>query len=66
MSNSKKNILEKLNHIPDNMSEEQIIERLYMLMRLEHSKKRCEEEGVYSDDEVQAYFAAKRRTVSQA
>lgn len=65
MSKSKKNILEKLDKIPDDMSEEQIIERLYMLMRLDHSMKRCEEEGVYSDEEVQAHFVAKRRTVSQ-
>lgn len=65
MSKSKKYILEKLDQIPDDMSEEQIIERLYMLMRLDHSMKRCEEEGVYSDEEVQAHFVAKRRTVSQ-
>lgn len=60
MSNSKQNIIEKLNHISDDMTEEQIIERLYMLMRLEHSKKRCEEEGVYTDEDVTAHFAAKR------
>lgn len=66
MSNSKANIIEKLNHISDDMTEEQIIERLYMLMRLEHSRNRCDEEGVYSDDEVAAHFAAKRRNVSQA
>ena len=66
MSNSKANIIEKLNHISDDMTEEQIIERLYMLMRLEHSRNRCDEEGVYSDDEVASHFAAKRRNVSQA
>jgi len=46
------------------MSEEHSIERLYILMQLEHSKKRCEEEGVYSDEEVEAYFVAKRGKVS--
>ena len=66
MSNSKQNIIEKLNHISDDMTEEQIIERLYMLMRLEHSKKRCEEEGVYTDEDVTAHFAVKRGQVSQA
>lgn len=66
MSNSKASIIEKLNHISDDMNEEQIIERLYMLMRLEHSKARCDAEGVYSDEEVEAHFAARRRKVSQA
>ena len=37
-----------------------------MLMRLEHSKNRCEKEGVYSDGEVAAHFAAKRKKVTQA
>ena len=39
-----------MNHISDDMNEEQIIERLYMLMRLEHSKARCDAEGVYGAD----------------
>lgn len=51
MSSSKASIIEKLNHISDDMNEEEIIERLYMLMRLEHSRNRCDEEGVYSDEE---------------
>lgn len=33
------------------MNEEEIIERLYMLMRLEHCRNRCDGEGVYSDEE---------------
>ena len=66
MSGSKASIIEKLNHIPDDMTEEQIIERLYMLMRLEHSRTRCEEEGTFSDEEVAAHFAEKRRTMSRA
>lgn len=66
MSDSKASIIEKLNHISDDMNEEQIIERLYMLMRLEHSRNRCEKEGVYSDGEVAAHFAAKRKKVTQA
>lgn len=37
-----------------------------MLMRLEHSRNRCETEGVYSDEEVKAHFAAKRKKISQA
>lgn len=66
MSDSKASIIEKLNHISDDMNEEQIIERLYMLMRLEHSRNRCEKEGVYSDGEVAAHFATKRKKVTQA
>ena len=42
MGNSKQKIIEKLNCIPDDLSEEEIIERLYRMMRLEHSKQRCE------------------------
>ena len=44
MGNSKQKIIEKLNCIPDDLSEEEIIERLYRMMRLEHSKQRCEKE----------------------
>ncbi len=66
MSGSKANIIEKLNYIPDDMTEEQIIERLYMLMRLEYSRNRCEEEGTFSDEEVAAHFAEKRKTISRA
>ncbi|MCM1246729.1 MAG: hypothetical protein NC293_13910 [Roseburia sp.] len=66
MSSSKASIIEKLNHIPDDMNEEEILERLYMLMRLEHSRNRCETEGVYSDEEVAEHFAAKRKKALQA
>ena len=41
MGNSKQKIIEKLNCIPDDLSEEEIIERLYRMMRLEQSKQRC-------------------------
>lgn len=41
--------------------EEQIVEQLYILMRLEHSKKRCEAEGTLSTEEVRKHFAEKRR-----
>lgn len=44
MGNSKQKIIEKLNCIPDDLSEEEIIERLYQMIRLEHSKQRCEKE----------------------
>lgn len=65
MSSSKANIMEKLNHIPDDMNEEEIIERLYMLTRLEHSRNRCEEEGVYSDEEIAEHFMERRKKVAQ-
>lgn len=60
MSGSKANVIEKINRMPDDMDEVQLIERLYMLTRLEHSQKRCEEEGTYTDEDVAAYFAKKR------
>ena len=49
MSTSKANVTEKLNLIPDDLDETQIVEQLYMLLRLEHSRQRCEEEDTYSD-----------------
>ena len=60
MSESKSQVLKILNTIPDEMSEMEIVERLYMLTRLEHSIERCEKEGVYSDEEVTAHFQNRR------
>ncbi len=59
MGNSKQKIIEKLNCIPDDLSEEEIIERLYRMMRLEQSKQRCEKEGNFTDEQVTAHFADK-------
>lgn len=59
MGNSKQKIIEKLKCIPDDLSEEEIIERLYRMMRLEHSKQRCEKEGNFTDEQVTAHFADK-------
>ena len=60
MNSSKKSVIEKISLMPDDMDESQLIERLYMLMRLEHSQKRCDAEGTYSDEAVAAYFERKR------
>lgn len=45
MSAAKANVLENLNKLSNDLDEMEIIERLYMLFRLEHSKNRCKEEG---------------------
>lgn len=42
MSESKSQVLKILNTTSDEMSEMEIVERLYMLTRLEHSIVRCE------------------------
>lgn len=60
MSTSKANVIEKLNLIPDDLDETQIVERLYMLLRLEHSRQRCEEEGTYSDQDFINHFNKKK------
>lgn len=60
MSESKSQVIKILNSIPDDMSEMEIVERLYMLTRLEHSIERCEKEGVYTNDEVRAHFANRK------
>lgn len=59
MGNSKQKIIDKLKCIPDDLSEEEIIERLYRMMRLEQSKQRCEKEGSFTDEQVTAHFADK-------
>ena len=59
MGNSKQKIIEKLNCIPDDLSEEEIIERLYRMMLLEQSKQRCGKEGSFTDEQVTAHFADK-------
>lgn len=59
MGNSKQKIIDKLNCIPDDLSEEEIIERLYRMMRLEDSKQRYEKEGSFTDEQVTAHFADK-------
>lgn len=46
MNEHKKNIINKIERISDDLNEMQIIERIYMLSRLEYSKERCKEEGV--------------------
>lgn len=35
---------------------------VYVLARLEHSRKRCDEDGVYSDEDVEAHFLKKRES----
>ena len=48
MSTAKATILENISKISDELDELEIVERLYMLSRLEHSKRRCCEEGTVS------------------
>ncbi|MBR1743365.1 MAG: hypothetical protein IJ733_16130 [Lachnospiraceae bacterium] len=60
MSEPKTNVIDKINRMSDDLDETELIERLYMLARLEHSIRRCEEDGVYSDAEVAEHFAKKR------
>lgn len=66
MSNAKATVIDKVNNISDNLDEMQIIERLYMLTRLEHSIKRCNEEGTISDSELDNHFKAKREAILNA
>lgn len=60
MSRSKENVIDKINRMPDDMDEDQLVERLYMLTCLEHSRKRCQEEGTYTDEDVVRHFARKK------
>lgn len=61
MSNAKTAIMENLKLISDDVKDEvEVLNRLYMLIRLEHSKERCKTSGTVSDDEVDEYFFMKR------
>ena len=66
MSTAKAMVIDRINNISDNLDEMQIIERLYMLARLEHSIKRCEEEGGISDSDLDSHFKAKREALLNA
>ena len=60
MSSAKKNILEYLDKISDDIIDEaEVLNRLEMLMRLEHSKERCKNEGTISDEDMREYFNKK-------
>lgn len=60
MSTSKANVIEKLNLMSDDLDETEIVDRLCMLYQLEHSVRRCAEEGTYSDDDFMEHFRRKK------
>lgn len=61
MSNAKSAIMEHLNMISDDVKDEtEVLNCLYMLMRLERSRERCKSEGTISDDEAAEYFSEKK------
>ncbi len=62
MSTAKTLVIDKINTFPDDIDEMQLIEQLYVLTKLEHSRKRCKEEGTLTTQEIKSYFATKRRT----
>ncbi len=67
MSSAKAAIMEHLKLISDDMKDEaEVLNRLYMLMRLEHSRERCKSEGTVSDDEVAEYFSKKREKYKES
>ena len=52
MSTAKELIIDRINSMPDDIDEMQVLDRLYMLSRLEHSRKRCETEGTIKDSDL--------------
>ena len=48
MNEFKQNLIDRINKLSDDLTEMQIIERLYMMSRLEYSKKCCKEKGIIS------------------
>lgn len=61
MSSAKTVLIDIINNASDELDEMQLIEQLYVLSRLEHSKRRCEEEGTVTSEELKNHFAEKRR-----
>ena len=56
MSEAKAAVMKKLQNMPDDILDEmEIISRLYMLVRLENSRKKCED-GVLTDEELDEHF----------
>ena len=66
MSGAKAVVIDKVNSLSDELDELQIIERLYMLARLEHSIKRVEKEGSISEDALVEHFRKKREALADA
>ena len=56
MSSAKATMIEQINSMPDDMNTMEIVERLLILNRLEHSKQRCEAQGTMSDAEMMQHF----------
>ncbi|SDA60785.1 hypothetical protein SAMN02910275_01543 [Butyrivibrio sp. INlla18] len=61
MSTDKELMLDRVNCMSDDMDSNEILGRLFMISRLEHSKKRCQEEGIIKDSELEEHFKEKRR-----
>lgn len=60
MSGTKAILIEKINRMPDELDEFEIVKRLLVLSRIEHSRQRCESEGTLSDMDVSKYFKQKK------
>ena len=60
MSPAKSTLIDRINSVSDELDEMQIIEQLYVLSRLEYSKRRCEEEGTITTEELKNHFANRR------
>ena len=61
MNGAKAAVYERLQNLPDEITDEmEVVERLYVLSRFEHSRKRCREEGVLSDEQVTEHFRKKK------
>ena len=65
MTAAKSQVIEKIRNMSDDLDELQIIERAYMLTRLEHSRKRCAEEGTVPDSDLDQHFAEMRSTYAE-
>ena len=59
MSTAKEIFIDRVKSMEDDLVEL----HLYMLTRLEHSRKRCAEEGTIKDSELDDHFKGEEKTV---
>lgn len=66
MSSAKAIVMEHVKSISDDVIDEaEVLNRLYMLLRVEQSKERCKNEGSISDNEATEYFSKKKEKCTE-
>ncbi len=66
MSSTKAIVMEYLKSISEDVTDEvEVLNRLYILLRIEHSIECCKNKGTVSDYEVAEYFSKKKEKCTE-